>query len=393
MAKTPKINVTNVTEEDKEMASLFMDEDVKTELNNFLKMNKDLKKSIVEVDVNNIRFLVQAYYQMQDMRIILSGRIRSIEQGTSYGSDKVGEEGIPHAEALRWLYNNMLGLENEVKKALDKWSDADPVAYWAKQVTGIGPVISSGLVTMFDIEKAPAVSHFYSYAGLNDNNNPWLGKVKAEALVKKYCENKEVTIPELVALSQDPECKYRSMDKLVRYATELDKKKKPTGKYTREALIKGLAKPPYNEELKVLLWKLGQSFIKVSNRPASVYGRIYQEKKAIETAKNERGEFAEQAAQILSSKKFNKKTKSYEAYSQGKLPDAQITARASRYATKIFVSHLWEEMYRLRYNDEAPRPYPIAFLGHVDIMAPEVPYTPLDPSKPKLRPSNPVSRY
>ena len=394
MGRTPKINVTNVTGEDKDMASLFMDEEAKADLNDFIKMSKVLKSSMVDVSINDIRFLVQAYYQMQDIRIVLSGRIRAIEQGKSYGANVVGEDGIPHANALRWLYLNMLGMENEVKKALDVWSSANPVASWCKQVMGIGPVISSGLVAMFDIDRAPSVSHFYSYSGLNDNNNPWLGKEKAKKIVEKYCHNTKVTIEELVELSKDPECSGRSLDKLIKYATELDKKKNPTGKYTREALIKGLSKPPYNEELKVLIWKVGQSFIKVSNKPESLYGRIYKERKAMEIEKNEREEFADQAKRILENTKWkSKNTDTYKAYASGKLPDNHITQRAARYATKIFISHLWEEMYRLRYNNEAPRPYAIAHLGHVDIINPEVPFTALDPDKPKSYPKNPVQYY
>lgn len=392
--KAPKINVTNITEEDKEIASEFMNEEVKADLNSFFKMSKALKSSVVDVSVNDIRFLVQAYYQMQDIRIVLSGRIRAIEQGKSYGASVVGEDGIPHAEALRWLYLNMLGLENEVKKALDIWSSVNPIAYWAKQVTGIGPVISCGLVSMLDIERAPSVSHFYSYAGLNDNNNPWLGKEKAKKIVEKYCHSAQVTVEELVALSKDPECSGRSLEKLIKYATELDKKFNPTGRYTKEALIKGLSKPPYNEDLKVLVWKIGQSFVKVSNRPASLYGRLYQERKAYELEKNKNGDYSEQAAGIIVSKNWkNKSSDTYKAYASGILPDTHINSRAARYATKIFISHLWEEMYRLRYNDEAPRPYAIAHLGHVDLIAPEVPFTPLDPNKPKLRPENPVEYY
>ena len=38
---------------------------------------------------------------------------------------------------------------------------------------------------------------------------------------------------------------------------------------------------PWNAELKVLCWKLGDSFVKVSNKEGALYGRIYRERKAL----------------------------------------------------------------------------------------------------------------
>lgn len=381
--KNPKIPVTNVTSEDKERASEILGTEAKVNLEGFAKLSKDIKHSLVSCSINDIRFCVQAYYQMQEIRIGLGGQIRSIEQGKS-ASYLASDNGEFHADLLQWLYNNMLGLENEIKKALDVWGDSNPVASWAKSVCGIGPVISAGLVAYFDITRAPSASHFYSYCGLNDNNDPWLGKEKAKALVDKYCKGPLVTVDELTALALDDNCS-RSMEKLLRYAYDTKK-----DKYTKEALIKGLSKPPYNEELKVLIWKIGQSFVKVSGKPKSLYGRIYKEKKAIEEVKNAKKQFKDQAARKLETTKIGKSTDAYKSYIIGELPPAHIQARAERYATKIFVSHLWEEMYRLQYNSEAPRPYAIAHLGHVDIIKPEVPYTPLDPNKPATQPANPV---
>jgi hypothetical protein len=48
---------------------------------------------------------------------------------------------------------------------------------------------------------------------------------------------------------------------------------------TAKNLIKALSKRPYNEKLKVLSWKIGESFVKVRNRPQDVYGKIYVERK------------------------------------------------------------------------------------------------------------------
>jgi hypothetical protein len=89
--------------------------------------------------------------------------------------------------------------------------------------------------------------------------------------------------------------------------------------------------------------------------------------------RNDNHEFADQARQILATKRFgDNKTK--ELYEEGKLPPAHIEARAERYATKLFISHLFDAMYIDYYHKEPPVPYPIAYQGHVDIIPPEVPY-------------------
>lgn len=123
-------------------------------------------------------------------------------------------------------------------------------------------------------------------------------------------------------------------------------------------------KRPWNAELKVLCWKAGQSFQKVSNHPDDVYGKVYRQRKAYEQEKNERGEYAAQAAKILEAKRIGETTEAYKWYSQGKLPPAHIDARARRYAVKLFLAHLFEVMWRYERGTEPPAPYPIAHLDH-----------------------------
>ena len=89
-------------------------------------------------------------------------------------------------EIITWLYNNILGIENEIKKCLGIYSLSTEVGRWLQSIIGIGPVLSAAMISFFDIDRAPSVSHFYSYSGLNDNNDPWLGKDRAKELVDKY---------------------------------------------------------------------------------------------------------------------------------------------------------------------------------------------------------------
>jgi len=123
-------------------------------------------------------------------------------------------------------------------------------------------------------------------------------------------------------------------------------------------------KRPWNAKLKVICWHIGQSFWRVSNNPNDVFGKIYKARKELEEHRNESGEYAVQAAEILRSRNFHKETEAYKHYSQGKLPPAHIKQRAERYATKLFLASYHEVAYFLRYNELPPRPYVIEHLNH-----------------------------
>ena len=120
----------------------------------------------------------------------------------------------------------------------------------------------------------------------------------------------------------------------------------------------------YNPKMKVLCWKIGESFCKVSNNPNDVYGHIYKLRKEYEQKKNENGDYADQAKAKLEKCNIGKTTEAYKWYSNGKLPPAHIDQRAKRYAVKIFLSHLFEVWYELDRGEKPPKPYALAILNH-----------------------------
>jgi hypothetical protein len=121
-------------------------------------------------------------------------------------------------------------------------------------------------------------------------------------------------------------------------------------------------KRPWNASLKTLCWKIGQSFMKLSNRDDCFYGQAYRARKQFEIERNESGGNAETAKALLP--KFNKNTEAYKHLSAGKLPPAQIDARARRWAVKLFLSHLQAKWWELHTGKPAPKPYVIDQLGH-----------------------------
>lgn len=121
-------------------------------------------------------------------------------------------------------------------------------------------------------------------------------------------------------------------------------------------------KRPWNAKLKVLCWKLGDSFVKFSNHERDTYGKVYVARKKQELERNEAGAFADQAAAALRDRKIKDAAlrKTYEA---GRLPAGRLDLRARRYAVKLFLSHLHFVMYEDRHGTPPALPY-ILTQGH-----------------------------
>lgn len=258
-----------------------------------LRLSKDLRASAAELTTPQARYLVDLYYQIQEYRK------RAANQERAMGAD-----GEPHA-LVNWVFANMETLEGDIKRALDRYSSSKIPGQWAKSITGIGPVLSAGLLAHVDITKCPTAGHIWRFAGL-DPTVTWEKKTKR----------------------------------------------------------------PWNARLKTLCWLMGESFVKVSNNDSDVYGHIYAERKEQEQARNDAGEFAEQAAAVLQAKRIGKDTEAYKAYSVGKLPPAHIHSRAKRYAVKLFLSHFHHVAYEVEYGEAPPKPYILTKPQHAHYIAP-----------------------
>ena len=69
-------------------------------------------------------------------------------------------------------------------------------------------------------------------------------------------------------------------------------------------------------------------------------------------------------------KNFKKTTEAYKAYIKGKLPPAHIQARSTRYAVKLFLSHLHEVWYKHEFGKNPPNPFALEHEGHVHKIEP-----------------------
>lgn len=207
---------------------------------------------------------------------------------------------------MKFFAGMLKGAEDNIQTFIDAWTDTDVVGTWAKSQCGIGPVLAAAHVAYFDVTKTKTAGGFWQYIGWSSESVP---KKRGEKLA-------------------------------------------------------------YNPKARVVAWKAGDSFIMQHKRPACVYGKLYAAKKAEYQAKNESGGFAEKAKRELAKKNYGKNTDAYKAYSAGKLPPAHIEAMAHRFASKIFLSHLFDVMYITEYGELPPVPYVQSELGHVHIDKP-----------------------
>jgi hypothetical protein len=307
------------------------------------RLSKDLATAARTISDAEARFLVDAYYMMQDSRIRAAGQVRSIEKNP-IDTGLTDDDGAPIKmvephDVLSWLADQNWVLETQVKRALSKYVDGHPVGSWLTSVHGIGPVISAGLL-----------AHIYM--------GPWCAECHGRT--PDACKERQKA-PKLKLNKHEwqPETSCPTVGHIWRFAG-LD----PTVVWLPKT------KRPWNADLKVLCWKAGESFVKFSNSPECYYGKLWRKQKDVYISRNEAGMYAERSAEILTIKNYGKDTDAYAAYSVGRLPPAHIHAMARRYAVKLFLAHLHHVMHVRILGVDPPLPYPIAVLGHAHYIAP-----------------------
>lgn len=403
----------------------------------------------------SLKCLVSFYYQYQGQRIANDDRIRKI----SKGMNKNGNE--DSMLALKYLADSNREMEKQLKAMLGAYSVTTKVGKWLNDIVGIGPCISAGLLAYFNIsENMRSCQSFYNYAGLNDNNIPWLSKDdvkkvmnKADEIISARVEERkaayetfqnpkwksymkklattnmdqayaslihgysEDTIKDsIIGIIGDSDTAREFVDALVRdcekyqygprtwYNTivyefnakepspeymvtiailtnrtyknifngAVDRTKNGNGRRTYDRLARFLNMPPYLKELKVLCFKIEDSFAKQISR-GSLYGKLYKQRKEYELKKNDNGDYTDIALRLA--ERTSKKDLKKFYLEEKKLTNKHIDRRARRWACKIFISHLFDAMYIDAYGRTPDLPTVFNSGNHLDFIAPEVPYS------------------
>jgi hypothetical protein len=285
------------------------------------RLSKDLRSAATTLSDEEARFLVDAYYLMQEQRIRTAHQVRDLSKA---------EE--PH-EVLHWLSGQSEALENQVKAALTRYIESrGKAAQWALAQVGIGPVITAGLFAHIDIHKAPTVGHIWNFAGLNPGRawskgqkRPWNAALKT--LCWKIGES-------FVKVSGNEEAFYGQQ--YVRRKT-LEVERNRTGANAAEAQ-KALSGKRWGADTEAKIWYTGCL-------TADAVEKYY------ETPPERRQGMVKKLAGEPGS-------------GIAMLPPAHVNARAKRWVVKLFLSHLHAVWFEEVNGRAPPPPYAIAVLEH-----------------------------
>lgn len=306
-----------------------------------------LKEASNELSTAQGRHLVDLYYQFQELRKATDNEVRSLKDNNE------------PSHVLDFFAAEISGVEQTLQKVLDTWTDTTVPGRWAKSQYGIGPVLTAGLLANLDIRKAPTAANFMRFCGL-DPTVEWLGREKSKELVNSVIGDEEISTDHIATIALQT---HRRFEVLLSHS--LDEREK----LSKNKLTKFLSMPPYSQKMKVLMWKIGDCFVKFHNNPKCYYGHLYAQRKALEVQRNENGEYAEIAKETLLKKNI-KDVDTRKRYLEGKLPDGRIDLRARNFAERIFINHVHWVMYENYYGVAPPKPYAIEHLGHAEILEP-----------------------
>jgi hypothetical protein len=262
-----------------------MPDDINTILDPIARLTRDLRSAALTLGDDEARFLVDAYYIMQEDRKRYFAQERTLE---------VSQE--PN-EVIKWFARQSKTLEDQIARALDAYASHHPVGGWLYSVYGIGPVISAGLIAHIDIEKAPNVGHIFSFGGIAGTQNEGtkhLSRAIYRVTYEQPYDKDRVLLPELdmpegfTATYLYPDDDRKKGDIAALFQVVVEGKSIPTPGNGRPMPLtcefkehrvhtgskkweKG-QKRPFNADLKTLFWKIGQSFMKFSNVEACFYG-------------------------------------------------------------------------------------------------------------------------
>jgi hypothetical protein len=137
------------------------------------RLSRDVVAAAATLSADEARFLVDCYYSMQEGRIRAGNQVRALSDS---------EE---PCDVLIWLQDQSAILERQIGRALDRYSAANPVGAWSREVLGIGPILAAGLLAHIDINRAPTVGHIWRFAGLDPTSvwakgkkRPWNASLK-----------------------------------------------------------------------------------------------------------------------------------------------------------------------------------------------------------------------
>jgi len=136
-------------------------------------LRSDIRTAASTLTETEARYLVDLYYQIQEFRKATGSQISAMTKQ----DEPVG--------IIRWTFKSMESIEKQIKKTLADYTDIQHMGAWAKEIVGIGPVISAGLLAHIDMNKVKTAGSIWRFAGYDPTQTwekkqkrPWNAKLK-----------------------------------------------------------------------------------------------------------------------------------------------------------------------------------------------------------------------
>jgi hypothetical protein len=340
------------------------------------RMGRDLREAAKLMTPDEARYLVDAFYIIQEDRKRSDNQVRSLNEN---------EE--PN-QVLTWFADLSRFSEGQIKNALHAYARNHKAGQWMLAQKGIGPVLAAGFLAHIKIEKAPTAGHIWRFAGMDPTvkwekgqKRPWNAGLRvlcwkaSRSFVRTsgepgyygqlYYERKEYEQEK----NERGDYAQQATDALAakNFGTDTQARKWYTGEWVHSRTLN----PAFKNELKDAVDKAGVSGLeakadkiiqgiheKYAGRGADVIAAHIEKDEELKKLTQDIAGLTVQATAPVEAK--------YKALPlRPMLSPGHIDARCRRYVVKMFLAHLQEEWYEIHYGKPAPLPYPISHLGHV----------------------------
>lgn len=137
------------------------------------RLNRSMLSHAADLSREEIRGLVDSYYQAQELRKASANQRRAVAQGRDANP------------LLDYVVDHLEHLEKDIQRMMDVATDAHVPTRWTKSFVGIGPTLSAGLWAHIDITIAKTGSAVWRFAGLDPTvrwekgqRRPWNARLK-----------------------------------------------------------------------------------------------------------------------------------------------------------------------------------------------------------------------
>lgn len=153
------------------------------------RLTKEEKESLKRIaqQKKGVRHLIDQYYQVQGYRIKSGQQTYSIE----YGNDESPDIAEQDQSIFDVFTLGAMDLEKRAQKYLIEVCKHSPICKWMTSIIGVGPVFAAFFYATLDVTQTRYPTQFISYCGLNDMNNPWLGKDGSTRLTNEIVDQRE----------------------------------------------------------------------------------------------------------------------------------------------------------------------------------------------------------